>query len=60
MNQTSEQNQQNNEKETDISRRKALQKLGVYAYSAPVILSLLASKKASAASHFSPPLPPGF
>jgi len=57
MNQTPEQNQQNNEKETDIGRREALQKLGVYAYTAPAILSILASKKASA---ISPPPPPPF
>ena len=37
-------------KEADEGRREALKKLGKYAYTAPVVLSLLKSNKASAAS----------
>ncbi len=40
----------------DEGRRDALKKLGTYAFAAPVMMSLVASKKAAA---FSPPLPPG-
>lgn len=42
--------------ETDEGRREALKKLGTYAFAAPVMMSLVASKKATA---FSPPPPPG-
>lgn len=40
-----------NKNETDESRRDALKKLGTVAYAAPVMMSLLASKKASAVSN---------
>lgn len=43
--------------ETDEGRRDALKKLGTVAYAAPVMMSLLASKKASAMSNL-PPSPP--
>jgi hypothetical protein len=42
----------------DEDRREALRKLGRYSYTAPVMLSLLASKKASAGSFGLPPAPP--
>ncbi len=43
------------EKNADEGRRDALKKLGTYAFAAPVMVSMLASKKVSAAS---PPPPP--
>ncbi len=42
--------------EADQARRAALKKLGKSAYAAPVVMTLLASRKASA---LSPPAPPG-
>ncbi|MCK5831523.1 MAG: hypothetical protein KAH20_14605 [Methylococcales bacterium] len=46
-----------NDKDTNEARRDALKKLGTYAFAAPVMLSLVASKKASALSP--PPAPNG-
>jgi hypothetical protein len=43
--------------DTDEGRREALKKLGKYAYTAPVVMSMLTSTKASAAS-FDTPNPP--
>ncbi|MCF6202915.1 MAG: hypothetical protein L3J59_04475 [Methylococcaceae bacterium] len=45
------------EKNADEGRRDALKKLGTYAFAAPVMVSMLASKKASALSPPSPPTP---
>ena len=45
----------NHDKKADEGRREALKKLGTYAFAAPVMLSLVASKKAMA---LSPPAPP--
>jgi len=42
------------DQDADTGRRDALKKLGKYAYTAPVVLSLLKSNKASALS-LSPP-----
>ncbi len=50
-------NIEENEKSADEGRREALKKLGTYAFAAPVMMSLVASKKATAAS-FTPPTPP--
>jgi len=41
----------------DEGRREALKKLGKYAYTAPVVMSVLASTKASAASFKAPDKP---
>ncbi len=45
------------EKNADEGRRDALKKLGTYAFAAPVMVSMLASKKASAMSPVPPPPP---
>jgi len=45
--------QEETKQEADEERRAALKKLGKYAYTAPLVVSLLASKNASALS------PPG-
>ncbi len=42
---------------TDEGRRNALKKLGTYAFAAPVMMSMVASKKATAASGGPPGLP---
>ncbi|RUM94561.1 MAG: hypothetical protein DSZ28_02565 [Thiothrix sp.] len=47
--------QESTNKEADEGRREALKKLGKYAYTAPVVLSLLKSNKASAQSLLVPP-----
>jgi len=47
--------QEETKQEADEERRAALKKLGKYAYAAPLVVSLLASKNASA---LSPPPPP--
>lgn len=44
------------DEKTNEDRRNALRKLGRYAYAAPLMVSLLASKNAQA--QFSPPPPP--
>jgi hypothetical protein len=43
--------------DTDEGRREALRKLGKYAYTAPVVMSMLTSTKASAVSFVAPPPP---
>ena len=48
--------QEETKQEADEERRAALKKLGKYAYTAPLVVSLLASKNASAIS--GPPNPP--
>ena len=49
--------QKTSDQEADTGRRDALKKLGKYAYTAPVVLSLLKSNKASALSLSPPPSP---
>jgi len=55
MSKTEDVAQKASTQETDTGRRKALKKLGKYAYTAPVVLSLLKSNKASAISPGGPP-----
>jgi len=46
------------DKETNEGRREALKKLGKYAYTAPVVLSLLAPKSSNAQLPSGPPAGP--
>jgi hypothetical protein len=55
MSETNDTEQEIENKEADEGRREALKKLGKYAYTAPVVLSLLKSNKASALSPDGPP-----
>ena len=55
MPEKSEPKQEETKQKADEERRAALKKLGKYAYTAPLVVSLLASKNASA---ISPPPPP--
>jgi len=45
------------EKGTDEGRREALKKLGTFAFAAPVMMSMVASKKATASSLKPPAVP---
>ena len=58
MSENKDTEQEANKKEADESRREALKKLGKYAYTAPVVMSLLATKNADA-QFGSPIQPPG-
>jgi hypothetical protein len=55
MSKTKDVTQKTSTQEADTSRREALKKLGKYAYTAPVVLSLLKSNKALALSPDGPP-----
>ncbi len=54
MRENKDTDQKTTNKEANEGRREALKKLGKYAYTAPVVLSLLSPKKSDAAF---PPLP---
>ena len=58
MSKTKDVTQKTSTQEADTGRREALKKLGKYAYTAPVVLSLLKSNKASAISPGGPPVWP--
>lgn len=57
MNDTKNTEENEIEKDAVEGRREALKKLGSYAFAAPVMMSMLASKKASAISGGPPPAP---